>query len=282
MRPRLLRFVLTSLCVLSVGRGLFSQAPHAEHIRYDGADWHLKGDGIVCCPCAVPCPCRTNAPPTYGHCEATLYLHVMSGHYGAVDMSGMQLAHTSGSCSMSYQNLSSLYFDQSVNPEQQTAFMKLVTSFFPGGAAAFPYVRTVPMQVHVEGGHLYTILIPHILQMVVDRNWGQPSTPFPFFAADDHFSNTLQYVENIRYQMHDEDAKLNFDYSHRQANYRTVDLDVQQYRSKSMLIQYQNGIGHFNDDQLRLIKEQNLQVPDLKTVSVQVTRFKQAARSRAQ
>src|SRR6516165_10725373 len=48
---------------------------HSRTAHSTGKDWHLKGEGVVCCPCAVPCPCRTNGRPTYGHCEATLYLH---------------------------------------------------------------------------------------------------------------------------------------------------------------------------------------------------------------
>ncbi len=106
--------------------------------------------------------------------------------------------------------------------------------------------------------------------MVVDRNWGQTAPPFPLDAATDYFSNTLQYAQNLRYQMHDEEAKLDFDYSHRQANYRRVELNAEQYRSKSMLIQYLDGRGGFNDDQLRLIRKQELPMPDLDAIRQKV------------
>jgi hypothetical protein len=56
---------------------------------------------------------------------------------------------------------------------------------------------------------------------------------------------------------------LDLNYGRRQANYRTVDLDASQYCSKSMLIQFSEGMGEFNEDQSRLIREQQLPLPDL-------------------
>ncbi len=52
-------------------------------------DWHLKGEGIVCCPCAVPCPCRSNARPTHGHCESTGVIRIAEGNYGKVPLDGL-------------------------------------------------------------------------------------------------------------------------------------------------------------------------------------------------
>lgn len=181
---------------------------------------------------------------------------------------------------MSYQGMTDLYFDNSVGPEQQLAFMKIVSSFFGGRPAAFPYVRSVPIEVHVTDGHLYSIVIPHILDILADRNWGQPAPPLPWVAATDHFANALQYIENIRYRMHDPDAKVDFDYSHRQANYRVVDLSSEQYRSKSMLIQHGGGSGQFNEPQLAIIKAQHLRLPDLEALSAKVQRLRQEERRR--
>ena len=246
----------------------------ANEVHADGSDWHLKGEGVVCCPCTVPCPCRTNGSPTYGHCEATLYLHIGTGHHGNVKLDGFDVVNTSGSCAMSYQHLAALYFDASATPEQQAAFMKLLASFFQDGTAQFPYVRRVPIHAEATDEHVMHVSIPNILDMAVDRNWGQPEPPFPFFAATDLFSNTLQYVHNLRYRMHDNNAKLDFDYSNRQANYRIVDLGRQQYVSKSMMIQYSDGKGWFNENQLRLVREQQLTPPDLDAIGKQVLRLR--------
>ena len=66
------------------------------------ASWRLKGDGVVCCPCRVPCPCRTNANPSYSHCEATLFLRIKQGHYGDVNLDGMNLVSSEGMCAIDY------------------------------------------------------------------------------------------------------------------------------------------------------------------------------------
>jgi hypothetical protein len=258
--------------VLSAQEGLPS-AGHYE-VRTDGSDWHLKGEGVVCCPCAVPCPCRTNGKATYGHCEATLYLRIHEGHYGAVNLGGVQLANTSGACAMDYKQLAALYFDRASTRGEQAAFMKLLASFFPDGTARFPYVRSVPMTAQITGDRYFHVVIPEVLEITVDRNWGQEAPPFSMVAATDYFTNTLQYAQNVRYRMHDEDGHLNFDYSRRQANYRVIDLDISQYRSKSMLIQYLDNKGGFNEDQLRLIREQHLPLPDLLSMRQMVARLK--------
>ena len=259
--------------------GVVARSPQAtplrpEVIHYDGADWRLRGEGVVACPCQVPCPCRHNGSPTYGHCEATLYLQIREGHYAAVSLNNLRLVQTSGPCAMDYQKLAALYFDSSTTPEQQLAFMRLVSSFFPAGVAEFPYVRTVPIEAQITEDRFFRVGIPGILQMSVDRNWGRPTAPLPPIAACDHFSNTLQYSQNIRYRMHDNLANVDFDYSNRQANYRTVELDIGQYRSRSMLVQHVDRSGWFNEPQLRLIREQHLALPDLEGIREAASRLR--------
>ena len=73
-------------------------------------------------------------------------MQIREGHYAAVSLNNLRLVQTSGPCAMDYQKLAALYFDSSTTPEQQLAFMRLVSSFFPAGVAEFPYVRTVPIE----------------------------------------------------------------------------------------------------------------------------------------
>lgn len=253
---------------------LFAGPPHTAH--YDGANWRLKGDGIVCCPCTVPCPCRNNAAPSYGHCEATLYLRIKQGHYGTVNLDGMQVIDSGGMCAVSYSRLSALYFDASASATQQSALMKLIASFSPEMAASFPHVRVVHFNSQVTDDRLFHVSIPGILEMIVDRNWGLAEPPMPIVAAPDHFSNTIQYAQNLRYRIHDPEAELDFDYSHRQANYRAVDLAVGQYRSKSMLIQFANGQGWFTPQQMELIRAQQLAVPQIDAIRREALRLREA------
>ena len=239
-------------------------------------DWHLKGEGVVCCPCAVPCPCRTNGSPTYGHCEATLYLRVQEGYYGKVNFKNLDVVDTSGSCGMSYEKLSAVYMDESTPPEVLEAFLQLLASFSATKTVEFSYVREVPIHAQVTGGRLFQVSIPEILEVIVDRNWGQAEPPFPSYAAQDRFANALQYIQNIRYRMHDEGAKLHFDYSRRQANYRSIDLDASDYRAKRMLVQYLDGSGWFNAPMLRIINEQHLLLPDLGGIQREAAHLREA------
>ncbi len=269
---------LLYLYPLLLAAPLLGQDPLSTARRYvvhsDGADWHLQGEGVVCCPCTVPCPCRTNGSPSYGHCEATLYLHIREGHYGTLSFNDLRLVNTSGSCAMSYQRLAAFYFDPSTQPEEREAFLKLMASFFQNGTAEFPHVRILPINAQITDGHLLRVSIPEVMQMAVDRNWGHDDAPLPFVAATDYFSNTIQYVRNLVYRMRDEDANLDFDYSRRQANYREVDLDASHYRTRSMIVQFSDGKGGFNQDQLRLIREQRLALPDLSTIRRELGRLR--------
>jgi Protein of unknown function (DUF1326) len=248
----------------------------AKTVHYHGCNWRMKGDGIVCCPCAVPCPCRNNSTPSYGHCEATLYLRIKQGHYGNTNLAGMQVIDCGGMCAIRYQPLSALYFNRNVSPAQQAAFMKIIASFSPDGVAKFPYVRVAGFDSKIIADHLFNISIPGLVELIVDRDWGQSSPPMPMVAAPDHFSNLIQYVQNIRYRLHDPEAGLDFDYSHRQANYRIVDLSIDQYRSKSMLIQFGDGKGWFSARQMEIIKAQHLPVPQLEVIRKEALRLREA------
>ena len=266
----LLHLVLTT--------ALFAQPPGGQSAgvaRPGAAGWRLKGDGVVCCPCRVPCPCRTNANPSYGHCEATLFLRIKQGHYGDVNLDGMNLVSSGGMCAIDYHLLDALYFSSSDSPERRAAFMALISSFSSAHSGA-PHVRVVTLNAQVIDEHLFKVSIPGILEIVVDRNWGLSAPPLPMVAAPDHFANLLQYVQNIRYSMHDPEAGLDFDYSRRQANYRVVDLTDEQYRTKSMLIQYADYSGWYSPGQMALIKAQHLQIPDLVALREQAIRLRGA------
>jgi len=277
MRFRIFAGIWLFLIVLPAPRtcaqGHSSCVQRAAVSHYDGADWHLAGEGVIGCPCRIPCPCRHNGQPSFGHCEATLYLHIREGHYGTVELNGLQAVEVGGACAMTYKKLAALYLDAALTEEQQTAFLKLEASFFSDGTAEFPYVRTIPINGRITDRHLFEVSIDDLLEMKIDRNWGRPDPPFPEVAACDHYANAIQYAQNIRYRMHDSQAPLEFDYSRRQANYRKVNVDFEQYRTKSMLIQLQDGSGWFNQAQLKLIEEQHLTLPDLKALHRKASRL---------
>ncbi len=216
-----------------------------------------------------------NAKPSFAHCEATLFLRIKQGHYGDVNLDGMNLVSSGGMCAIDYQLVDAVYFSSSDSPERQAAFIALKSSFFsvpPGD----PHARVVTLNAQVTDEHLFKVSIPGILEIVVDLNWGLSAPPFPMVAAPDHFANQLQYVQNIRYSVHDPEAGLDFDYSRRQANYRVVDLTDEQYQTKSMLIQYADYSGWYSPGQMVLIKAQHLQIPDPVALREQAIRLKGA------
>jgi hypothetical protein len=182
-------------------------------------------------------------------------------------------------CAIDYQERDAFYFSSSDSPERQAAFLALRASFSSPPPVGTPYVKVVALDAQVTDEHLFKVSIPGILEIVVDRNWGLSSPPMPMVAAPDHFANQLQYVQNIRYSVHDPEAGLDFDYSRRQANYRVVDLTDEQYRTKSMLIQYADFSGWYSPGQMALIKAQHLQIPDPVALREQALRLKGARSS---
>src|SRR4051794_19126171 len=54
-------------------------------------DWHLRGDWFDVCSCKLPCPCSFAQAPTHGDCLFTLVWHVREGHFGEVDLAGLNV-----------------------------------------------------------------------------------------------------------------------------------------------------------------------------------------------
>jgi hypothetical protein len=192
-----------------------------------------------------------------------------------VNLDGMNVVDSGGMCAIGHHPLSALYFSSSDGPERQAAYMKLISSVY-STTPEFPHVQVDSLNAQVIDEHLFNVSIPGILEIVVDRNWGLSTPPMPMVAAADHFANALQYVQNIRYSIHDPEAGLDFDYSRRQANYRVVDLTSEQYQTQSMLIQFADGKGWFSPGQMALIKAQNLQVPEPVALREQALRLRGA------
>jgi hypothetical protein len=137
-----------------------------------------------------------------------------------VELDGMQMVRSGGLCGVNYERLSALYFDSSASVEQREALMKLMASFSQEQVAEFARFT------FQQADHGRTSVQHNSSRGTGDDREASP--PLPFVAAQDGFANALQYVQNIRYRMHDKEAGLEFDYRHRQANYRVVDLRAEQ------------------------------------------------------
>jgi hypothetical protein len=58
----------------------------------DVQKWKIKGQWFDVCRCAVPCPCSWAQPPDDDFCEGILLWHIQEGHYGSLDLDGLNMA----------------------------------------------------------------------------------------------------------------------------------------------------------------------------------------------
>ncbi len=221
-------------------------------------EWHLTGEGLVCCPCKVPCPCRSNAAPTNKHCENTGLIHIHRGHYGKISLDGFNFVAVNGS--METQTAPDmLYVEPSARDEQLVALERIMQSFNPLQPSIILNVQRAPISYATSGqGNVYEVRIPRLLEIKIRRELNSEGEPLFRTAALDQFSNAIEYARNLTYKVWDQAGALKWDYSGRQANFRTIDLDSRAYGSQSMLIQFADGLGRFNKKQLELIKAQKL------------------------
>ncbi|MFW6153556.1 MAG: DUF1326 domain-containing protein, partial [Halobacteriota archaeon] len=54
--------------------------------------WRIKGDYVETCNCEVACQCLWLEPPDDDECTVSFAWHIQEGHYGDVDLSGLNLA----------------------------------------------------------------------------------------------------------------------------------------------------------------------------------------------
>src|SRR5439155_2817785 len=169
-------------------------------------DWHLKGHGFVCCSCDVPCPCRSNARPTYGRCENTGAYHVRQGHYGSTNLDGVTFVTTDGCCMLMEASPTALYVNQSVTDEQVLALERLFQSFDFLHPFMFLRVRRSSISFTDTPEAIYEVMVPGALKMKIQRQLDGRGDPLFPTAALDHFSNTIEYAHNLIYKSWDQEG----------------------------------------------------------------------------
>ena len=219
------------------------------------ANWRLHGDGLIGCPCKVPCPCRSNAPPTADHCEALGVMQIDSGQWGDTRLKNMRFA-IPGCMGHPYRLLPVLYVDSSAPPAELEALKQILYDFNEQHSLSFVEIKRVPISFQRQGVVL-DAASPGLFRLRVELSPG--SVPV---AALDYFSNTIRYAKSLFYWFKDPalGPAAAWDYSGKQANYRTISISSDDYRQKRMLIQWADESGGFNAPQLRLIHELHLPV----------------------
>ena len=79
---------------LDVAEKLDNRHPAADRPGPEIQPWAIKGELILNCNCTVFCPCVISLgkhPPTEGHCQTWGGVRIDSGHYGDLDLSGLNI-----------------------------------------------------------------------------------------------------------------------------------------------------------------------------------------------
>ena len=220
--------------------------------------WEVSGFGITACPCDTPCPCRSMAAPTTGSCQEASFVHFAKGRYGAVDLAGISFIMLQVASENQADRWGSLYITNKASEAQVDALQNIFRDISSNKQAHFGRVVKGELTHRIEPGKIYTIEMPGVLRikakMLTDRR-GRPAMET---AAFDPFSNVIQYMKNIEYRFSDQAAGKEWDYSGKQANYRSFTTSQEMYKRGEMLAQYPETNGFFNARQLQLIKKQRL------------------------
>jgi hypothetical protein len=98
--------------------------------------WKLEGHYMEACNCKPACPCIFLSAPTEGDCTALVGWHINTGHFGAVDLSGLNVAmaaYSPGTMAESKWRVA-LYLDSRANEAQKGALLRI----FGGQAGGHP------------------------------------------------------------------------------------------------------------------------------------------------
>lgn len=141
--------------------------------------WRIEGEYFESCNCELLCPClltHAQARPTEGHCDVVLGFHVAKGHFGALDLSGLNAAQalmTPGPMAQGGGTMA-VYVDSRAT-EQQRAALDAIFSGRAGGAPALAAsmiathlpTKAVPITLTIEGS-VRKLSIPQIADVTVE------------------------------------------------------------------------------------------------------------------
>ena len=119
-----------------------------------------------------------------------------------------------------------IYAEPTATDEQLIALERIMQSFNPLQPSILLNVERVPISFVVSRhDNVYEVRIPKLLEIRMRRELNAQGKPLFATAALDQFSNTIEYGRNLAYKLWDRNGALKWDYSGRQANFRTIDLD---------------------------------------------------------
>jgi hypothetical protein len=123
-----------------------------------GVDWRIAGEEVGSCNCDWACPCQFEGDPTHGNCHVVASLQITEGHFGDVDLGGVNLGVLFSFPGPLYEGNGThqLFVDEQTSEEQRDALEKLWSGKYGGpffeifSAIAPNKLDTVVTSVEIE------------------------------------------------------------------------------------------------------------------------------------
>jgi hypothetical protein len=99
-----------------------------------GIDWRIAGEEVGSCNCEWACPCQFEGDPTHGDCRVVTSQQITEGHFGDVDLSGVNVGALFFFPGPLYEGNGTvqLFFDETTTEEQRDALEKLWSGKYGG------------------------------------------------------------------------------------------------------------------------------------------------------
>ena len=223
-------------------------------------DFEVEGIGLTMCQCtAYACPCRSNAHPTHGSCDAADFAYIKRGHFGNVKLDGLKAVIIGDLIDVNPERMgASIYFDEKTTPAQREAFTNMFKFMFQFAPPKIDKTKIVPIEFRESADKTeYSLNIAGILEekgvMKRDKN-GKPVSNLP---AMDQWGNAIHYVDNVVFKYHDKGVG-EWDLSGHQANVKEFHTTKEMYAQKKLLMQHGDMSGTWNAEQKKIIQEMGM------------------------
>lgn len=249
--------VLAAVCLLGLGLGAQQAAPPATVTDFD-----VEGIGFTECQCtAYACPCRANAHPEHGSCQAADFAHIKRGQINGVTMDGFKAVIVGNLLDKHAENkFATAYFDVSTTPQQREAYVTMLKFMFgPGWPVKVGEPKEAPIAFSESADKtVYTVSIPGILEMKGVLKRDKDGKPVKTVPAMDQWGNAINYLDNVVFKYND--AGVSWDLSGRQGNVKYFHATKKMYDNKELLALHGDQSGFWNEKQKEMIKKLGMKV----------------------
>jgi hypothetical protein len=141
--------------------------------------WQITGEYFESCNCEVLCPCllsRAQAPPTEGHCDVVVAVHVDSGRFGDTPLDGLNailVVYTPGVMARGDWTVA-CYVDERARPAERQGLEAICSGQAGGPLGRFAPLITkrlptqaVPITMAIEG-KTRRVEVPGIMDVAVE------------------------------------------------------------------------------------------------------------------